>query len=113
METKLANINNVAIIESKEKATLVISASHLDRVLIKEEIVSKRGDQWLELRINPASINTNRSFKFKSRFIGDVILEEDSTVQNGAIVRLQLIPKKVMFDTAKVKNSIVVTISVP
>lgn len=113
VETKLANINNVAIIESKGKAMLLISASHLDRVLIKEEIVSKRGDQWLELRINPASINTNRSFKFKSRFIGDVILEEDSTVQNGAIVRLQLIPKKVMFDTAKVKNSIVVTISMP
>lgn len=112
--SKLTSINNVAIIESKDKAMLVITTSHLDGdVSIKEEIVSKNGSQWLELRINPASINTNRSFRFKSRFIGDVVLEEDRAVQNGTVISLQLIPQKVLFDVAKVKNSIVVTVSKP
>lgn len=111
--SKLTNINNVAIIESKDKAMLVISTSHLEGVSIKEDIISKNDVQWLELRVSPSSINTNRNFKFKSRFIGSVILEEDRAVQNGTIIRLQLLPQKVLFDIAKVKNSIVVTVSVP
>lgn len=112
--SKLTSINNVAIIESKDKAMLVITTSHLDGdVSIKEEIVSKRDGQWLELRINPAIINTNRSLRFKSRFIGDVVLEEDRTVQNGTVISFQLIPQKVLFDVAKVKNSIVITVSIP
>lgn len=111
--SKLTSINNVAIIESKDKAMLVISTSHLNDVSIKEDIISKNDGQWIELRINPSSINTNRNFKFKSRFIENVILEEDKAVQNGTIIRLQLLPQKVLFDVAKVKNSIVVTVSVP
>lgn len=111
--SKPASINNVAIIESKDKAMLVISTSHLDDVSIKEEIVSKRDGQWLELRIGPSVINTNKQFKFKSKFIGNVTLEEDSAVKNMTIIRLQLIPQKVLFDIAKVKNSIVVTVSIP
>lgn len=111
--SKLTSINNVAIIESRDKAMLVISTSHIDDISIKEDIVTKNDVQWLELRISPSTINTNRNFKFKSRFIGSVILEEDRAVQNGTIISLQLLPQKVLFDVAKVKNSIVVTISKP
>ncbi len=112
-DSGVASINNVAIIESRDKAMLVISASNLESISLREDVVSRREGQWLELRINPAVINTNRNFKFKSRFIGDVILEEDRTIQNGTILRLQLLPQKVLFDVAKVKNSIVVTVSNP
>lgn len=111
--SKITSINNVAIIESKDKAMLVISTSHIDDISIKEDIVTKNDIQWLELRVSPSSINTNRNFKFKSRFIGSVMLEEDRTVQNGTIIRLQLLPQKVLFDVAKVKNSIVITVSKP
>jgi len=112
--SRLSSINNVAVIESKEKAMLIINATQIDGALsIKEEIVSRRDGQWLELKINPAIINTNRNFKFKSKFIGNVALEEDRAVHNGVILHIQLIPQKVLFDVARVKNSIVVTVSMP
>lgn len=107
------SINNVAIIESTDKAMLVISSSPLDGdISIKEEVVSKRDGQWLELKISPATINTSRDFKFKSRFIGNVTLEEDRA-SGGVILHVQLIPQKVLFDVSRVKNSIVVTVSKP
>lgn len=105
-------VNNVSIIEAKEKAMLVIHVAPSDRQLeYKEEIESRFNKEWLKIRLKPAIRKTERSLKFKSKFIGEVILEEDKSEQDVLNVYVELIPSEVTFDVASVKNSLVVTVA--
>ncbi len=114
-EKSLYNVSKVSIIEAKNKAMLVINITnpngHLD---YGDEIESKYGREWLKLRINPAVNSTDKSFKFKSTYIGEMLIEEDKTGGQSVVnVFIELLPSGVTYDIARIKNTLVVTFSNP
>lgn len=111
----LYNISKVSIIEAKSKAMLVINISNPNGNLdYGDEIESKYGKEWLKLRIKPAINSTEKSFKFKSTYIGEMLIEEDKTGgQNLVNIFIELLPSGVTYDIARIKNTLVVTFSNP
>jgi hypothetical protein len=109
------NISKVSIIEANKKAMLVINTSNPNGNLdFSDEIESKYGKEWLKLKIRPALNSAGKSFKFKSAFIGDVLVEEDKTAGESLVyVYIELIPSGVAYDIARIKNTLVVTLSNP
>lgn len=109
------NISKVSIIEAKSKAMLVINITNPNGSLdYGDEIESKYGKEWLKLRMKPAIRSTEKSFKFKSAYIGEVLIEEDKTGgQNLVNVYVELLPSGVSYDIARIKNTLVVTFSNP
>lgn len=108
-------INNVSIIEASEKAMLVINTTSPDGNLeyYKGEIESRLGRKWLKIKVKPAIIKTERSMKFKSQFIGEVLIEDDKTAPTALLVYVELIPARVSFDIARIKDSLIVTVAKP
>jgi hypothetical protein len=78
-----------------------------------DEIESKRGKEWLKLRMKPAIYKVQKSYKFKSAFVGDVILEDDPEEKNVLNIYVELLPSGVTFDIARVKNTVIVTLATP
>lgn len=111
----LYNVNKVSIIEAKNKAMLVINIANPNGNLeYGDEIESKYGKEWLKLRMKPAISSTEKSFKFKSTYVGEVLVEEDKTGgQNLVNVYIELLPSGVTYDIARIKNTLVLTFSNP
>lgn len=113
-EQKPFSISNVSIIEAKNKAMLVINITnpngHLDYT---DGIESRYGKEWLKLRMKPAIRKSEKSYKFKSAFVGDVMVEEDKSDQNTLNIFVELVPSGVTFDIARIKNTLIVTLSNP
>lgn len=107
-------LNDVSIIEAKEKAMLVINLTPPDGQLeYKDEIESRYGKEWLKIKLKPAIRKIEKSLKFKSEFIGEVLIEEDKTEQDLLNIYVELIPAEVTFDIARIKNSLIVTVAGP
>lgn len=109
------NISKVSIIEAKNKAMLVINVTNPNGNLdYGDEIESKHGKEWLKLRVKPATNSTEKIFKFKSGYIGEVRIEEDKTSgQNLVNIYIELLPAGVTYDIARIKNTLVLTFSNP
>lgn len=108
------SVNNVSIIEAKEKAMLVINFTPPDGELeYKDEIETRDGKEWLKTRLKPAIRKTERSLKFKSEFIGEVLVEEDKSERDVLNVYVELIPPEVVYDIARIKNSLIITTAKP
>lgn len=108
------NISNISIVEAKEKAFLVINLTSGDEKLeYKDEIESRSGKEWLKIRLKPAVRKTEKSFKFKSVFIGEVYVEEDKSEQDTLNVYVEFIPQKIIYDIARFENSLIVTTTKP
>ena len=112
-ETRLVSLNSISTIEAKEKAMLVLILSPEGKFEYKEEIDSKQGKNWLTIRLKPVVRKTEKSFQFKSAFIGDVFVEDDRKEPGVVNVLIELVPKKVTFDVAQLKNSLIVTVARP
>lgn len=114
-EKSLYNISKVSIIEAKNKAMLVINITNPNGNLdYGDEIESKYGKEWLKLKIKPAINSTEKTFKFKSAYVGEMLIEEDKTgSQNLVNVYIELLPSGVTYDIARIKNTLVVTFSNP
>lgn len=107
-------VNNVSIIEAKNKAMLVINIKNPDGHLeYGDEIESRYGKEWLKIRMKPAVNKTEKSFKFSSAFVGEVQLEEDKKGGGGLSVFIELIPPGLTYDIARVKNTLIVTLAAP
>jgi hypothetical protein len=107
-------LNDVSIIEAKEKAMLVINLTPPDGQLeYKDEIESRYGKEWLKIKLKPAIRKIEKSLKFKSEFIGEVLVEEDKSEQDLLNIYVELIPAEVTFDIARIKNSLIVTVARP
>lgn len=108
-------ISKVSIIEAKSKAMLVINITNPNGNLdYGDEIESKYGREWLKLKVKPAMNSTEKSFKFKSAYIGEVLIEEDRTSgQNLVNIYIELIPSGITYDIARIKNTLVVTFANP
>lgn len=107
-------ISNVSIIEAKEKAMLVINLTSPDGHLeYKEDIESREDKEWLKIKMKPVIRKTEKSMKFKSEFIGEVFIEEDKSERDVMNVYVELIPPKVTFDIARIKNSLIITVAKP
>lgn len=108
------NISNISIVEAKEKAFLVINLTSGDEKLeYKDKIESRSGKEWLKIRLKPAVRKTEKSFKFKSEFIGEVYVEEDKSEQDTLNVYVEFIPQKIIYDIARFENSLIVTTTKP
>lgn len=109
------NISKVSIIEAKNKAMLVINVTNPNGTLdYGDEIESKHGKEWLKVRVKPAVNSTEKLFKFKSGYIGEVRIEEDKTGgQNLVNIYIELLPAGVTYDIARIKNTLVLTFSNP
>lgn len=108
------NLNKVSIIEAKEKAMLVLNISAPDGTLeYRDARESKDGREWLKLTLRPAIRKTEKSMKFRSAFIGNVLVEEDKSEKNVLNVYIELISKGIKFDIARVKDSLIVTVAKP
>ncbi len=114
-EKALYNISKVSIIEAKNKAMLVINITNPNGNLdYGDEIESKFGKEWLKIRVKPAINSTDKSFKFKSTYIGEMLIEEDKTGGQSVVnVFIELLPSGVTYDIARIKNTLVVTFSNP
>jgi hypothetical protein len=111
----LYNLSNVSIIEAKNKAMLVINISNPNGTLdYGDEIESKYGKEWLKLRMTPAVSSTEKLFKFKSAYVGEVRIEDDKTGgRNTVNVYIELVPSGLTYDIARIKNTLVITLSNP
>ena len=111
----LYNISNVSIIEAKEKVMLVINITNPNGNLeYGDEIESKLGKDWLKLKMKPAVNSTGKTFRFKSAFVGEVMIEEDKAGgQNLVNMYIELIPSGLTYDIARIKNTLVITFSNP
>ncbi len=108
------NISNISIVEAKEKAFLVIKLTSSDEKLeYKDKIESRSGKEWLKIRLKPAVRNTEKPWKFKSEFIGEVYVEEDKSEQDTLNVYVEFIPQKIIYDIARFENSLIVTTTKP
>ncbi|MBI5632092.1 MAG: hypothetical protein HZA15_01210 [Nitrospirae bacterium] len=109
------NISKVSIIEAKSKAMLVINITNPNGNLdYGDEIESKFGREWLKLKVKPAINSTEKAFKFKSAYIGEVLIEEDKTSgQNLVNIYIELLPSGITYDIARIKNTLVVTFANP
>ncbi|MEW6675580.1 MAG: hypothetical protein AB1348_06215 [Nitrospirota bacterium] len=108
------NLNKVSIIEAKEKAMLVFNISASDGTLeYRDARESKDGREWLKLTLRPAIRKTEKSMKFRSAFIGNVLVEEDKSEKNVVNVYIELISKGIKFDIARVKDSLIITVAKP
>jgi len=114
-DKSLYTISKISIIEAKNKAMLVINITNPNGNLdYGDEIESKYGKEWLKLRVKPAVNSTDKSFKFKSAYVGEVLIEEDKTGgQNLVNVYVELLPAGVTYDIARIKNTLVLTFSNP
>jgi hypothetical protein len=112
--TELFKVRKISIIEAKSKAMLVINITNPNGHLeYSDEIESKRGKEWLKLRMKPAIYKVQKSYKFRSAFVGEVILEDDPEEKNVLNIYVELLPAGVTFDIARVKNTIIVTLATP
>jgi len=110
----LTAVSKIAAIEAKGKAMLVINLSDVQAQFeYKDSVESKSGKEWLKLALKPAVRKTEKSFKFKSSFIGDVLVDEDKSVQNALNIYIELLPTGVTFDIERIKNTLIVTLSRP
>jgi hypothetical protein len=107
-------VSNISIIEAKDKAMLVINITNPNGDLeYSDEIESKYGKEWLKLQMSPALYKTEKAFKFKSSFVGEVLLEAVKDKKNVLNVYVELLPSGVTFDIARVRNTLIVTIASP
>lgn len=111
----LYHVSNVSIIEAKEKVMLVINVTNPNGNLeYGDEIESKYGKDWLKVKMKPAVNSTEKTFKFKSAYVGEVLIEEDKTGgQNMVNMYIELIPAGLTYDIARIKNTLVITFSNP
>ena len=111
----LYNVKNVSIIEAKEKVMLVINITNPNGNLeYGDEIESKQGKDWLKLKMKPAVNSAGKTFRFKSAYVGEVMIEEDKTGgQNLVNMFIELIPSGLTYDIARIKNTLVITFSNP
>jgi len=108
------NISNISIVEAKEKAFLIIKLTSSDEKLeYKDKIESRSGKEWLKIRLKPAVRNTEKPWKFKSEFIGEVYVEEDKSEPDTLNVYVEFIPQKIIYDIARFENSLIVTTTKP
>ncbi|HAM49798.1 MAG TPA: hypothetical protein DCP92_03570, partial [Nitrospiraceae bacterium] len=112
-EGKPYNLSNISLIEAKEKAMVVLTLNPLDgNFEFKEGIESRQGKEWLKLLLKPVIRKTEKTMKFKSGFIGDIVVEDDAP-ESVVYVYIELIPGKVTYDVARLKNSVIVTVARP
>jgi len=111
---QLTAVSKIAAIEAKNKAMLVINLSDVQSQFeYRDTVETRAGKEWLKLALKPAVRKTEKSFKFKSSFVGDVLVEEDRSGQNAVNVYIELLPAGVTFDIERIRNTLIVTLSRP
>ena len=100
------DINNISLVESKKKSVITINIPGIDSSLkynATTEMID--GKRWVILKIQPVGSKVEKSYKFTSSFIGDVMVDEDIHNKGMVTVKIELL-KPSKFHVAKEKNAI-------
>lgn len=99
-------ITNISLVESKKKSTLTIHIPHLDES-VKYSVATEavEGKKWVIVKLTPPASKVEKSLKFDSSFIGNVMVEEAGGDKGTVLVRVELL-KPMRFHVAKEKNSL-------
>jgi hypothetical protein len=104
------NINNVSLVESKKKSVITINIPGIDGSLkynATTEMID--GKRWVLLKIQPVGSKVEKSYKFTSSFIGDIMVDEDTQNKGMVTVKIELL-KPSKFHVTKEKNAISVNL---
>ena len=104
------DINNVSLVESKKKSVVTVNIPGIDNSLkyaaTTETIDGKR---WVILKVQPVGSKVEKSYKFTSSFIGDIMVDEDTQNKGMVTVKIELL-KPSKFHITKEKNAISVNL---
>ncbi|HEX8948038.1 MAG TPA: hypothetical protein VF790_03695 [Dissulfurispiraceae bacterium] len=99
-------ITNISLVESKKKSTITIHIPNLDGSLkYNASTETIGGKKWAVVKVNPTVNKVEKSLKFESSFIGDVVVEEDAREKGAVEVKIELL-KPARFHVAKEKNAL-------
>ncbi len=103
-------ITNLSIVESKKKSVITIHIPNADGTL-KYNATTETidGKKWAIIKINPTTNKVEKSLKFDSSFVGNVLVEENESEKGTVAVKLELL-KAARFHVTKDKNSLSVTL---
>ncbi|MBZ0157113.1 MAG: hypothetical protein K8I29_12985 [Alphaproteobacteria bacterium] len=103
-------ITNISLVETKKKSTLTIHIPHLDEsVKYSVSTEAVEGKKWVVVKVKPPVSKVEKSLKFDSSFIGDVVVEEDEGDRGTVLVKVELL-KPIRFHVTKEKSSLVVVL---
>ena len=107
--TRQLDINNISLVESKKKSVVTVNIPGIDNSL-KYDATTEMidGKRWVVLKIQPVGSKAEKTYKFTSSFIGDIMVDED-TQNKGVTVKIELI-KPSKFHVTKEKNAISVNL---
>jgi len=104
------DINNVSLVESKKKSVITVNIPGIDSSL-KYDATTEMidGKRWVILKIQPVGSKVEKSYKFTSSFIGDIMVDEDARNKGMVTVKIELL-KPSKFHVTKEKNAISVNL---
>lgn len=113
-QEKFNEMKKVSLIEAKNKAMVIISMkSSVGETDYKYEIISSGGKNWVRLVLKHAVNKTKKSWKFKSAFVKEVLIENNATAPGGLVIKVETLSKQGVFDVNKLKDSLVISITNP
>ncbi len=104
------DINNISLVESKKKSVVTVNIPGIDNSLkyaATTEMID--GKRWVVLKVQPVGSKVEKSYKFTSSFIGDIMVDEDAQNKGMVTVKIELL-KPSKFHITKEKNAISVNL---
>ncbi|BCB97451.1 hypothetical protein JZK55_23730 [Dissulfurispira thermophila] len=109
-EARTLEITNVSLVEPKKKSTISIHIPNLDSTVKYSAFTETiEGKKWIIVKIKPAVSKIEKTIKFESSFVGNVMVEEDKKDKGAVLVKIEQL-KPARFHVAKEKNTLVVTL---
>ncbi len=103
-------ITNLSIVESKKKSVITIHIPNADGTLKYAATAETiEGKKWVVLKITPTTSKVEKTLKFDSSFVGDVVIEDNESEKGTVTIKIELL-KAARFHVTKDKNSLSVTL---
>ncbi len=108
--TRQLNINNISLVESKKKSVITVNIPGINSSLKYDATTEMiEGKRWVILKIQPVESKVEKSYKFTSSFIGDIMVDEAAQDKGMVTVKIELL-KPSKFHVTKEKNAISVNL---
>ncbi len=104
------DIKNLSLVESKKKSVITLNIPGIDSSL-KYDATTEMidGKRWVILKIQPVSSKVEKSYKFTSSYVGDIMVDEDTQNKGTVTVKIELL-KPSKFHVTKEKNAVSVNL---
>lgn len=110
-ETKVKKLSTlemsgISMVEPKNKSSIAIHIPNINKGISYNaytEVID--GKKWIIIKISPVVNKIEKPVKFDSKFIGEVVIENDSNDKNAVYIKFELL-KPTKFHVVKEKNSL-------